>query len=211
MDDTTPTRATLILRVQDTEDQDSWAEFSEVYMPLIFGFCIKRGLKRADAADVAQEVMRSLSLALGKAQYDPQRGKFRAWLFTAVRNAISTHYRKQERVPLSVAETTLLEYVSATPSHEDEETWEHDYQSQVLAWAMEKIRPEFADRIWRAFEATVIEELSAKEISKEINMSPNAVWVARHRVMKRLKEKVHSIDEGKWEQEMIRECQSQAM
>lgn len=190
------------------EDQESWAEFSEIYMPLIFGFCIKRGLKKTDAADIAQEVMRSVSLALKKGQYDPTRGKFRAWLFTTVRNAISTYYRKMARVPLTVAETTLLEHVNATPSEHEQQNWERDYQSQLLAWAIEKIRPEFADRIWRAFEATAIEDLSAKAISEEISMTPNAVWVARHRVMKRLKEKVLSIDEENWELEMIRNAQA---
>lgn len=173
-------------------------------MPLIFGFCMKRGLKQTDAADVAQEVMRSISLALKKGQYDPDRGKFRAWLFTSVRNAISTYYRKLARVPLTPGETTLMENVNSTPGDDEHLKWERDYQSQLLAWAIEKIRPEFADRVWRAFEATAIEDLPAKVISKEISMTPNAVWVARHRVMKRLKEKVHSIDESHWEQEMIR-------
>jgi RNA polymerase sigma factor (sigma-70 family) len=210
LDDLTPTRATLILRLQDMEDQDSWAEFSEIYMPLIFGFCLKRGLQRTDAADVAQDVMRSISLALKKAQYDPKRGKFRAWLFTSVRNAISTHFRKQARVPLTAAETTLLEHVNATPSDAEQENWERDYQSQLLSWAIEKIRPEFGDRVWRAFEGTTIEDLPAKQVSAEIDMTTNAVWVARHRVVKRLKEKVQSVDADEWEQEMIRDMKSRS-
>ena len=203
-EDDLPTRASLVIRLGDHEDREAWEQFSEIYTPLIYGYCMKRGLARPDAADVSQDVLRSLSLALKKGQYDPKRGKFRAWLFTSVRNAISTYYQKQKRRPLTLEESTLIEHMGADAGEDEAVDWERDYQSQVLSWAIEKVRPEFAERIWRAFEGTAIEELPAKEVSREIDMTPNAVWVARHRVIKRLKQLVESIDADDWEQEMIR-------
>ena len=124
-------------------------------------------------------------------------------MFTTVRNAISTHFRKLSRAPLTISETSLLDTIDTIPSTSEQQDWEHDYQTQLLSWAIEKVRPEFADRIWRAFEATALEERSPEEIAREINMSPNAIGVAKHRVLKRLKEKTQSIDIESWEQEMI--------
>jgi RNA polymerase sigma factor (sigma-70 family) len=197
------TRATLLLRLRDQADDDSWSEFADIYTPLIFGYCQRRELKHADIADITQEVMRSISISLAKGQYDPEKGKFKAWLFTTVRNAISTHFRKLSRAPLTISETSLLDKINATPSAIEQQDWERDYQSQLLSWAIEKVRPEFADRIWRAFEATALEERSPEDVAIEINMTPNAIGVAKHRVLKRLKEKAQSVDTESWEQEMI--------
>lgn len=198
------TRQTLLLRLRDQADQESWGEFADIYTPLLYAYCQKRELRHADIADIVQEVMRSVSLALAKSQYDPARGKFKAWLFTTVRNAISSHFRKQSRRPLTVAETGLLDSMAASPSQAEEADWERDYQRQLLAWGVDQIRPEFAARIWRAFEATALEDLDPGDVAAELGMSKKAVAVAKYRVLKRLREKMCSIDADRWEQEMVK-------
>ena len=179
------TRETLLLRLRNQEDQVAWEEFVEIYTPLLYNYCKKRELAHADASDIVQDVMRSVSLAMVNFEYDPEKGKFKGWLFTAVRNAISGHFRKKSRRPDTVADTLLLESLESEPREEEAKRWEQDYQSQLMGWALEKIKGEFAERIWSAFAGTALEHRSAEEVGEKLGMSNNAVAVAKHRVVTR--------------------------
>ena len=197
------TRETLIIRLRDPEDAASWTEFAEIYTPLFYGFCMKRGLNHTDTADIVQEVMRGVARAMRGFQYDPSKGKFKTWLFTAVRNAISTHFRKQSRRPVTVAETQLMMKISEQPDEREQLDWERDYQRQLLGWAMEQIRGDFGEKVWRAFELTALRGRDPGEVGRELDMSNNAVAVAKHRITQRLKEKAQAVDAERWEGEMI--------
>src|SRR5919206_714447 len=82
------TRASLLVRLRDPNDADAWKEFVRLYASVIYGFARKRGLQDADAADLMQEVLRSVASAVGRLDYDPIRGTFRGWLYTVTRNKL---------------------------------------------------------------------------------------------------------------------------
>jgi RNA polymerase sigma-70 factor (ECF subfamily) len=86
MADSPTTRPSLLVRIRDPQDSQAWTQFVEVYAPLVYGFARKHGLQDADAADVTQDVLRAVAGAAGRLEYDPQRGSFRGWLLTIVRN-----------------------------------------------------------------------------------------------------------------------------
>src|SRR6516162_4708756 len=88
MNESPATRASLLIRLRDGGDAEAWQEFVHLYAPVIYGFARKRGLQDADAADMMQEVLRSVSGAAQRLDYDPSRGTFRGWLFTVTRNKI---------------------------------------------------------------------------------------------------------------------------
>src|ERR1700731_2597784 len=82
------TRASLIVRLRDGRDHEAWRQFVELYSGVVYGFARKRGLQDADAADVMQDVLRSVAGAADRLKYDPSRGSFRGWLYTVARNKI---------------------------------------------------------------------------------------------------------------------------
>src|SRR5438876_9916363 len=82
------TRASLLVRIRDGRDQKAWQQFVRLYAPVVYGFARKRGLQDADAADVMQDVLRSVAAAAARLDYDPSRGTFRGWLYTVARNKI---------------------------------------------------------------------------------------------------------------------------
>src|SRR5437868_10770601 len=97
MTDSTPTHPSLLLRIRDSGDRQAWAEFVDVYGPLVYGFARRHGLQDADAADLTQEVLHAVAAAVGRLDYDPQRGSFRGWLFTAVRNRLHNALARRRR------------------------------------------------------------------------------------------------------------------
>lgn len=201
--DPIPTRETLLLRLRDPEDDASWTEFAEIYTPLLYGYCKKRGIQQADAADIVQDVMRSVALAMRSFEYDPAKGKFKGWLFTAIRHAIGRYFKNLRRRPLTPADSQFTEMLESTPEESETVDWERDYQRELLKWALEKVKPEFAERIWNAFEQTALHGREPADVSEEIGMTKNAVAIAKFRVTKRLKEKAESVDAERWEGEVI--------
>lgn len=197
------TRETLLIRLRNSEDQASWKEFVDLYTPLIYRYCQKREIAHSDAADISQNVMRKVAGALQNFQYDPEKGKFKAWLFTTTRHSIIDFYRQKARQPIAESTARLVQLMDRSPSQNECDTWEQDYQRQMLAWAMEKIKPEFSQRIWGVFEDTALKGRRSVDVAKEVGMSENAIAVAKHRVLKRLKEKIEGVDSEQWEQEMV--------
>src|SRR5438876_10822611 len=91
------TSASLLVRIRDGRDQEAWQQFVRVYAPVVYGFARKRGLQDADAADVMQDVFRSVATAAGKLVYDPTKGTFRGWLYAVTRNKLYTFLDRKRR------------------------------------------------------------------------------------------------------------------
>jgi len=201
--DPLPTRETLILRLRDPEDNASWTEFAEIYTPLLYAYCTKRGIRKVDAADIVQDVMRPVGLAMRSFEYDPEMEKFKAWLFTAIRHAIGRHFKNLKRRPLTAPDSQFIEMLESTPEESEQVDWERDYQRELLKRPLDKMKPEFADRIWNAFQQTAIHGRKPADVADEIGITKNAVAIAKFRVTKRLKEKAESVDAERWEGEVI--------
>lgn len=188
-----PTRPSLLIQIRDPADQTAWATFVGLYTPLIHGYCRQRGLQDADAADVAQEVMRSVAGAIRRFEYDPQRGSFRGWLLTITRNKLRNFLGAQVRQPATVSDTTLLCQVEASPTPDEEAGWEQDYRRRLFGWAAATVQQEVKPGTWRAFCLTAIEDLTAAEAAAATGLSPGGVYVARCRVTARLRELIASV------------------
>src|SRR5262245_59147057 len=91
------TRATLLARLRESEDQTAWREFFDIYWPLLFSVSRRSGLSDADAQDVAQDVLGMVARQMPGFLYDPARGSFKAWLLTLMRRRIARHWRSGEK------------------------------------------------------------------------------------------------------------------
>src|SRR5262245_43958832 len=140
------TRPSLLLRLRDARDDQSWATFVDVYGPLVFGHCRRRSLQHADAEDVTQKVFAQVSLAIRRFEYDPQAGRFRDWLGTIVRNEVNRFLRKQSRDGANSIEA--LDQVEAR----QDSAWNEDFHAHILQEALKRTRPHFEADTWRAFE-----------------------------------------------------------
>ena len=194
VDDSPLTRASLLIQIRDGTNQLAWREFVSLYGPVVYGFARKRGLQDADAADLMQEVMRSVASAIGQLDYDRKRGSFAGWLFTITRNKVFNFLAARRIRPQGSGDTDTNRLLNSKPDpSEGSDTWELEYQRQIAAIAMERIKPEFQESTWRAFQLTAVEGVSAPDAARQTGLSTGAVYVAKSRVLARLKSEVEGI------------------
>ena len=195
VEDSPLTRASLLIQLRDGGNQQAWREFSQLYSPVIYGFSRKRGLQDADAADLMQDVMRSVATAIGRLEYDRHAGTFRGWLFTITRNKVFNFLSARRIRPQGSGDSTTNQLLAEHPDRSVEsDAWELEYQRRLAALAMERIKNEFQDNTWRAFWLTAVDGVTAGEAAAQIGMSAGAIYVAKSRVLARLKEEVATIE-----------------
>jgi RNA polymerase sigma-70 factor (ECF subfamily) len=176
------TRPSLLVRIRDPRDAESWNTFVGTYAPVVYRYGRRRGLQEADAADVTQEVMAEVARLIHTFEYQPQRGHFRDWLLALTRFKLMHFFRHRGR---NVAEPAG----EAAGEGEDSE-WTDEFNAQVLRSALERCRPHFEAATWRAFERVWLDNVPGPAAARELDVPIEAVYVAKSRVLKRLKEEI---------------------
>jgi RNA polymerase sigma-70 factor (ECF subfamily) len=191
------TRYSLLLRIADAGDSAAWSEFLAVYEPLVYGLGRRRGLQDADARDLCQEVFRAVAAASRRFDPSPEKGSFRAWLFTVARNLMSNLSRRERCQVSGQGGSDFLRLLHTQPAADDHSRRiEEDYQRQLLQFAADSIRSEFEPTTWQAFWRTSVELRRVPEVATELGLSNGAVYIARCRVLARLKLRVAEVEGG---------------
>ncbi|HEY7423280.1 MAG TPA: sigma-70 family RNA polymerase sigma factor [Gemmataceae bacterium] len=199
MSDAPATRLSLLVRLRDARDDGAWSQFVELYAPLVYGFARKHGLQDADAADLTQDVLQAVSGGIRRLDYDPKRGTFRGWLFTVVRNKLRDFLAAQKRPGRATGDADAQRQLQELPAREEDQSawWDQEYERRVFVWAAEQVRGAFSESTWRAFWQTAIEGKTGPQAARTLGMSVAAVYLAKGRVMARLKEIIReTLDES---------------
>ena len=188
---TPETRLSLIRRLQSGTDADAWTEFSNIYRPVIVRLASSKGLQAADAEDLAQNVLLSVSRHIVRWKPDPKRGRFRAWLQKIVRNAT---LNALSRIPQDAAQggTTAMRSLANLPQC-DAVAFDVEWKREALNWAADQIRPEFEPATWDAFWLTAVDGQSPEAAAAHTGKSIGAIYIARTRIMKRIRAKIHEL------------------
>ena len=186
------TRISLLLKLRDENDQVAWERFVTLYAPVVYGFARRKGL--ADAADIAQNVLLSVVQQMRKWTYSSERGSFRGWLFTIARNRLknwrSSTARRMDGIGGDDHNDALQ--AEADPASDVEE-WDAQYAQQTLHLAADIVRQQVSEQTWLAFEMTALAGTSGAAVAESLGISVGAVYLARGRVMARLKDQVQQI------------------
>lgn len=187
------TRPSVLIRLRDAADADAWRLFLTTYGPLLHGYCRRRGLQDADAADVAQDVLLKVVRALRTFAYDPTRGRFRDWLGTVTRHQVGRFFARRARGDDAVGGDDD-ERFARLPAEADPE-WSGVFNAHLLRTALARVRPHFEEATWLAFSAVWIDQRPAGEVAAELGLPIEQVYVAKSRVVKRLREAVLELAE----------------
>lgn len=197
MNESPQTRCTLLVRIRDPENRVAWSEFVSIYEPLVYGFARKRGFQDADARDLCQDVLRAVAGAIDRWEPDPARGSFRGWLFRIARNLMVNSLEARRRNPRGTGETDMQRLLEerVSPDSEESTLFNMEYKRRLFQWAAEAIRDEFAESTWQAFWQTAVELRPVKDVADDLGLSQGAVYIARSRVIARLRERIEGIEQ----------------
>ncbi len=189
------TRLSLLLRIRDTRDAESWREFVRIYAPLIFRYAKRMGLQDADAADVTQDVLKVVSESIERFNYDPSVGRFRGWLKTVAFYTYSQMKKRNRRQPACTGDSTVLSVAEDGASAADSRFWNDEYTRRMFELASERVQPTVQPSTWEAFMATAVHEENPRTVADRLGMNVGSVYVAKNRVFTRIREALSELDE----------------
>jgi RNA polymerase sigma-70 factor, ECF subfamily len=180
------TPVSLLERLKLPSEQDAWTRFVQLYTPLLYDWARRVGLQESDAADLVQEVFTVLVRKLPEFNYD--RGKsFRGWLRTVLLNRWRDGSPRRP-VPATLAQDHVLANLPAPEAPADFE--EREYRTYLVDRALQLLQREFPDVTWKAFTLYVLGGKSAPEVASQLQISVNVVYLAKSRVLGRLRQEL---------------------
>lgn len=183
----------LIDSVKNAENEEAWSEFIATYEPVILKLCRSRGLQDADSRDVAQQVFASTARAIPGWKQTEAGPPFRAWLTRVARNAISDKFSRRPR-DRGTGSTSVADLLAEQPDPEDSSReFNAAAKHQLILHAAEQIRGELSDAVWDIFKRTALDGEPVSKVAELTGRSTGSIYVLRHRIIVRLKEKVNQL------------------
>lgn len=170
-------------------DPVAWRQLVVLYGPLIYGWARRSGLRNEDAADVTQDVFRAVASGVTNFGYGRPGDTFRGWLWTVTQNKIRDFWRNRAARPLAAGGTDAQELLLlVAEGDQGSHSGSSADSNGLLRRAVELVRAEFESRSWSAFWQSTIEGRAAGDVATELGMTANAVYVARSRILRRLRD-----------------------
>lgn len=179
------TQDSMLQQLADPASQDAWFDFARIYEPVIYRFSRKRGLQHADAIEVTQRVMLGVLRSAPEWQQGEPPSHFRAWLKSVASNTLVNLTMRESKHRADGGEPNSRQPVVELATDEGL-TWQTEEKRSILRNALTRIRPEFSDESWAAFERTLLNRESVRSVAVDLNKSEGAIYAARARIVKRL-------------------------
>lgn len=180
------TSISLIRRVRE-RDQVAWCRFIEVYGPLVYRWCRRRGIGADDAADLTQNVFGAVAQGVHRYKLDSERANFRGWLYGITAHKITDHIRRLSDKREVLAGDLLDSLVHPHPTTDTEIELSRDDRKRVVLTVVKQVQAEVTAQHWQAFWRTTVHGQSAPEVADELGLKPAMVRQAKCRILKRIR------------------------
>jgi RNA polymerase sigma-70 factor (ECF subfamily) len=196
------TRRSLVDRLENWDDRKHWQEFFDAYWKLIYSAARKSGLTDAEAQEVVQETIITVAKKVGKLRYDPAAGSFKGWLLHITRWRIADQFRKrqpgqnQRAASFDDRATATIDRVPDPNAADLDALWEKEWQDNLLAAAMDRIKKKVDPKQFQIFDCYVRKDWPAQKVASELQVSVGQVYLARHRVTALLKKEIKALEKN---------------
>jgi RNA polymerase sigma-70 factor (ECF subfamily) len=200
-EDFIPTRYSLLSRLQNRDDQDSWKDFFDIYWRLIYSIALKSGLTEAEAQDAVQETIICVAKDIEKFKRDRTLGSFKGWLRNLTRWRIADQLRK--RGPLALADNTSPAENASPPGLAEipdpadadlEKIWEEEWQANLMAAAAARVKRRVREEHYQMFDLNVMRQWPANKVAKALGVNIAQVYLAKHRMLALIRKEVRLLE-----------------
>lgn len=188
------TRHSLIIRLSRDDDQSAWYDFVATYEPFLHSLVSRQGVPKRHVADVVQILLLAVARSVEQWESDGRPASFRRWLATVSRNIVIRFMQRESRQIAGDGGSAFLEQIrncAAPPDAEFVQRYEHE----LIVWAAARVRGEFMESSWNAFEMTAIDHRPVREVAEELQVSPGSIYMSRSRIMARIRQLVREVVE----------------
>ena len=184
------TSLSLLAQLNQAGDGSAWSRLVTIYTPLIRNWLMQRGAKEQDADDVSQEVLAVVVRRMPEFQHNQRTGAFRAWLRTITVNCLRDFWKTRKNHPLGSGDSEMHEMLNqlSDPDSALSQLWNEEHDRHVTRQLLQLIRDRFDSKTWQAFELYALQNLPADEVAKQLGITNNAVFIAKSRVLTRLRQ-----------------------
>lgn|ERR1022692_906649 len=193
--DSIATRASLLGRIRNWEDRESWEDFNQTYWRLIYGVARRAGLADAEARDVVQETLLGVAKKIHEFESNPERGSFKGWLLNLTRWRIADHFRRLPpaqpgpRTESGPGDRTAT--IDRVPDPvEIDALWETEWKKTLLETAMDRVSRRVNPKHAQIFDLYAVRRWAAAKVARELGVSRVQVYLVNHRLTRLLKEEV---------------------
>src|ERR1051326_7645739 len=197
-----PTRDSLLSRLKNREDQESWQDFFNTYWKLVYGVAIKAGLTDQEAQEAVQETVITVARRIPEFKYDPDTCSFKTWLLNLTRWRITDQLRKRKPERFAVrphrtenpARTATIERVPDPAGLDLEAVWDEEWKQHILEAAIAKVKRRVSPEQYQIFDLCFFKHGPVKKVMRELGVNPGRVYLARHRIASLLKQEVKMLE-----------------
>jgi len=201
-EDLIPTRASLLGRLKNWEDNESWRDFFDTYWRLIHNFALRSGLSHEEAQEVVQETIVAVAKSIGKFQYDPKVCAFKTWLLGVTRSKIANQFARRARQPAGVTSapsddsgsTGLVNRIPDEQSGQWEQAWDEEWQKNLMEAAITRVKRRVSIEQYQMFDLFVMKQWPAGDVAKTLGVTIGHVYVAKHRISKLIRKEVQALE-----------------
>jgi RNA polymerase sigma-70 factor (ECF subfamily) len=192
------TSLSLLERLRHSPENESWTRLADLYTPLIRSWLRRYDVQDSDANDLVQEVLLAVSKNLGKFEHAGHPGAFRGWLKGILVNRLRNFWRARNRRPQARADSKIDERLAELddPASEMSQIWNRQHDQYVLRQLVALAEPHFAPATWKAFCRVALDGERADVVARELEISLNAVFIAKSRVLNRLRQEADGLVES---------------
>lgn len=190
-----PTSATLLERLRDRADAEAWQRLVDLYSPLLSSWLRRHGLQEADVDDLVQEVLMTVAREAPQFQHSGRPGAFRSWLRTILANRLREFWRGKRLRPLATGDSDFAGMLDqlGDPDSGISRLWDREHDQHIARRMLERIEPQFTASTWKAFRRVVLEGARPDEVAAELCLTVNAIFIAKSRVLQRLRQEARDL------------------
>ena len=199
--DLIPTRRSLLSRLRELDDNESWRDFFQTYWRLIYVVALKAKLSETEAQEVVQETVISVAKQMPGFRYDPARGRFKGWLLKITRRRIADQVRKRMQASGASGghpvETLNAEHIESVPDPAGcdlEAIWDEEWKKHLFNAAVANIKKQVKPEHYQLFDLYVVQKWPVRKITQTLGVNAGQVYLAKHRISSLLKKEIARLE-----------------